>query len=73
MIMICGNEGKITGTPKEITLEFTHLILLFKTTLMKDFDLSETAVYDIIKKCGEIAFMSSVERQKLLDELIEDK
>jgi hypothetical protein len=72
MITIEGSTAQYNGTIKELVLEFTHLILGFKQTMMKEFDLSEEEIYKIIAKCGEIAFMSNEERQEYLNSLLEE-
>lgn len=72
MITIEGNTAHYNGTVKELVLEFTHLILGFKQTMMKEFGLSEEEIYKIIAKCGEIAFMSNEERQEYLNSLLEE-
>lgn len=70
MLEVNGSLAKIEGTAKEITFELTHLLLSFKSTLMKEFEISEEDAMQIIAKCGEIAFMSNEERAKVLDEMI---
>ncbi len=72
MIHIENNIATFNGTAKELTKEFTHCILSFKETMMNEFQLKEEEIYKIIAKCGEIAFMSTDERQKYLNSLVED-
>lgn len=73
MIHIEDNIVTLKGTPKELTKEFTHCILSFKETMMSEFQLKEEEIYKIIAKCGEIAFMSTEERQKYLNSLLEER
>lgn len=72
MIIIQKNISQFEGTAKELTFEFTHLLLGFKTTMMKEFHLTEEEILKIIAKCGEIAFMTVEERQEYLETLLED-
>lgn len=72
MITIQDGVSRFEGTAKELTLEFTHLILGFKYNMMKEFDLTEEQAYTLISKCGEIAFMSNEERREYLNRLMED-
>lgn len=69
MIRVNGSIAKFEGSAKELTLELTHLLLGFKSTMMKEFDLSEEDVLQVIGECGKIAFMSNEEREKYLDEI----
>lgn len=69
MIYAKGSVAKFEGTPKELTFELTHLLLGFKYNMMKEFNLSEEEIYNVISKCGEIAFMSNKERQEYILEL----
>lgn len=72
--MIKANKSivEFKGTSKELTFEFTNIILSFKTTLMNEFELSEDEVFQIIKLCGELAFMTTEERQQYLESLIDE-
>ena len=71
MIYVQGSIATFEGTAKELTLEFTHCILGFKQSLIKEFNLSEEEVFAVIKQCGELAFMTVQERQQYLDMLLE--
>lgn len=73
MIYVEDNVAMFNGSAKELTREFTLSILSFKETLMKEFGLSEDEIFNIIAKCGEIAFMSIDERQEYLEKLFEEK
>lgn len=73
MIIAENGTSKFEGTPKELTLEFTSVIMGFKQTMITEFDLSEDEVFRIIKLCGEIAFMSDEERQDYLNHLLDEE
>lgn len=73
MIYVEDNVAIFNGSAKELTREFTLSLLSFKETLMREFDLSEDEIFNIISKCGEIAFMSIDERQEYLENLFEEK
>lgn len=73
MIYVKDNVAMFKGSAKELTREFTLSLLSFKETLMQEFDLSEDEIFNIISKCGEIAFMSIDERQEYLENLFEEK
>lgn len=70
MIVAETSKVKFTGTVKELCLEFTHIILGFKSILLTEFNLSEDESCQVIKLCGEIAFMAPEERQQYLNSLI---
>ncbi len=71
MIHINHDIGEFKGSAKELSLEFTHLILGFKQTMMKEFGLSEDEIFELISLCGKLAFMSVTERQQYLEKLLE--
>lgn len=67
MIKVNGAVTNISGTAKEITVEVTHLLLSFKSMLIEEWDLTEEEAFQIIAKCGEIAFMSTEERLEYIE------
>lgn len=71
MIHINHDSGEFKGSARELSLEFTHLVLGFKQTMIKDFGLSEDETFELISLCGKLAFMSAKERQQYLENLLE--
>ena len=71
--MITANKSVVhfEGTAKDLTFEFTHIILGFKENMIKEFGLTEDEIHNVIKICGEIAFMSNEERQEYIDILMD--
>ena len=67
MIHIEKDVAEFNGTAKELTYEFTHLILSYKYNIMKEFGVSDIESNEIIARCCEIAVMTNEDRQEFLD------
>lgn len=69
MIEVKNNVTKFEGTPKELSMDLTQIIIGFHNVLIKEFDMSSNEARQVVAKCGEIAFMPEDQLSSWLTEL----
>ena len=67
MITIENNIAHIEGTPKQLCLELTHLLVPIKKTLEKEYNMNEEQSMCIINECAKIDYMSDEDRVEYLN------
>lgn len=73
MIQVNKEIANFSGTAHELTFEFVHVLLGYKNVMIKEFDFTEEQVLNLIKFCGELAFMDKSELQQYIDDLLDAK
>ena len=73
MITIENNIAHIEGTPKQLCLELTHLLVHIKKTLEKEYNMNEEQSMCIINECAKIAYMSDEYRVEYLNDFKKDE
>ena len=72
MITIENNIAHIEGTPKQLCLELTHLLVHIKKTLEKEYNMNEEQSMYIINECAKIDYMSDEDRVEYLNDFAEN-